>query len=227
MQRSGILEFNIRVEGLDRLVKSLTDVQQNQIPFATAKALTDTAKDVQTEVLRTLPFKFKLRTSWFQPGNKYGFRVKSATKQNLQAVIYTDALWMNLQEQGAIKIAHNGRKMIAVQTANVQRTGSGRIKEDQKPAYLLRGYSVKGRSKAKGMGRRAEFTGVQAFIGVVHGSPAIWLRVGRHLKLMYVLLPDAKISPRLHFVETGKRIVALRWHINFESALYEAMRTAR
>src|SRR5208283_344306 len=180
------MRFNIQVNGIKEITDKLSDLQQNQIPFALSKALNTTAYAVQDNIFKTLPDQFKLRTGWWQPRSPWGFKVVKAEKRNLIVTVGTEAPWMMLQESGGLKVAHNGHKYIAIPTDNVPRTGNGLIREDQRPAYLLRGFTIKGSNKRKGIYRQAAFTGTQAFIGTIHNSHGIWLRMpNRQVKLMY------------------------------------------
>lgn len=200
------MDFAIRIEGLDKVVKSLNDLEKRQVPFATAKALTMTEKDAQAEVLESLPKQFTLRTAWYKPSSPLGFKITPATKTKLQSEIYTKAPFMSLQETGGIKTPKG--EMIAVPTENVRRSKKDRILRSQRPAYLLH--------QAK---RRA-------FIM----KQGIWQRTGRGrgtLRLMYALVPKAKISSRLHFYQTCRGVVERRFKQNFDKAFAEAMRTAK
>ena len=73
---------------------------QKQAVFATAVALTNTAKDAQADVLDSLAQTFTLRGKWFAPSNKFGIKVKTARKDDLQSAVYTDADWLIPHETG-------------------------------------------------------------------------------------------------------------------------------
>ncbi len=219
--------MNIEIRGLNEAIKYMSDLQKNQLPFATAKALTMTAKDVQAEVIKTLPERFTLRTPWYKTW-PYGFLITPAIKTRLEATVYSKAPFMTLQEEGGVKTPRG--RMIAVPTNNIRRTKRDLIKEDQRPAYLLKGYRLRGASKAKGMGKRAERSGNIAFIKEINGVLGIWQRVGRGkdtTRLMYTLIPRADIQPRLFFYQTGKKVVDMKFNQNFGTAMNDALRTAK
>jgi hypothetical protein len=222
------MELNIKVEGIKELQATLTDLQQNQVPYAVSRALNDTVDEVQAKILETLPSEFTLRTGWYNPWTPFGFKVKKSTKSDLRAAISTVAPWMTMQETGGTKVAHQGKKYIAVPTDNVRPNKGSLIPESMKPAYLLRGYTVKGANKRKGLGKRAESTGVQAFIGTIHSTFGIWMRTqDRGVKLMYLLIPDAKIEPRLQFYAQAQRTVAIIWPQAISKWIKEAIRTSK
>jgi hypothetical protein len=59
------------------------------------------------------------------------------------------------------------------------------------------------------------------------GNRAIYQRLKNHkLKLLYILIPDAMIKPRLGLVDTAQRIGATRWAVNFQASLIVALATA-
>ncbi len=200
------MDFRMRIEGLDKVLKNLNDIGKRQVPFAAAKALTVTAKDAQAEVLESLPKQFTLRTAWYKPSSPLGFKITPATKTKLQSEIYTRAPFMSLQETGGIKTPKGD--MIAVPTSNVRRSKKDRILKNQRPSYLLHQAKRRGFIMKQG----------------------IWQRTGRGrgtLKLMYALIPKARINPRLHFYQTCGRIVSKRFKENFNKAFADAMRTAK
>ncbi|GAA0599197.1 hypothetical protein GCM10009099_40360 [Caenispirillum bisanense] len=76
-----------------------------QTQFAVALALTRTAKDAQAEVIKSLGQKFTIRTAWVSKG----IRIKPATKQKLEAVVFSKDDFMALQETGGEKTARDGK----------------------------------------------------------------------------------------------------------------------
>jgi hypothetical protein len=222
------MELNIKVEGIKELQAKLTDLQQNQVPYAVSRALNDTADEVQAKILETLPSEFTLRTGWYNPWTPFGFKVKKSTKSDLRAAISTVAPWMTMQETGGTKVAHNGHQYICIPTDNVRPNKSSLVPESMKPAYLLRGFTLKGSNKRKGLGKRAENTGVQAFIGTIHSTFGIWMRTqDRGVKLMYLMVSQAKITPRLDFYGQAKRTVDIIWPQALAKWIKEAIRTAK
>lgn len=65
-------------------MKVLSDAQRDQLPFATAKALTQTAKDVQARLTREMSSVFDRPT----PYTLNSLRTKPATKSNLSAFVW-------------------------------------------------------------------------------------------------------------------------------------------
>jgi hypothetical protein len=133
-----------QIIGLDKAMSKVISLSK-QTKFATAQALNDTAKDVQTfTVTKQLPDKFTLRSRgapWFRPGTKFGFNIKHANKANLLAVIGSQADWLPDQEKGGIRKARNGR--IAVPTLQWKPKKDIMIRS-KKPRVILRARAVAG-----------------------------------------------------------------------------------
>jgi hypothetical protein len=69
------------------------------LPYATAVALTRTAKRAQTKIRRNLPRRFIIRKKWVGKG----VQIKPATKKRHVAVIFSRDEFMVRQEEGGIK----------------------------------------------------------------------------------------------------------------------------
>lgn len=182
------------------------DLVKTQLPFAAARALTLTAKDAQAAIQAQMPGRFTLRNTWSQRG----IVVQPADKNTfpLLSAVYVGDIWnyLFLQESGGDKTG---------------RTGSVAVPEDIRtsPTMILRGAF---RPKAL-MQRKDVF--IKDLGG---GNRAIYQRLPGHgLKLLYLLIPDAIIKPRLGLVETAQRIGNERWSINFQASLIVALATAR
>lgn len=199
--------INVKVSGVPELKRYFEALAKNQLPFATAKALTKTAQDVQAAVIAKLPGQFTLRTQWYKPNTPFGFKVDRATKQNPIARVYTRAPWMQLQETGGVKAVAG--KRLAVPTTQVRRTKRDLIPKNQRPRAIAMAFPLQTK----------------------RGTTILAVRVGRGrksiLKLMYTLTPKANVPARLHFAETAGQVVDSKWRANFENAIDHALRTAR
>lgn len=182
------MRITVSVEGLKETQQWLDALAKGELRFGVAKGLTDLAGKARDEVVWDLPNRFTLRTAWWRPGSRYGFNIQKATKQSLEASIYTRAPWMQLQEEGGTKVVSG--KRIAVPTAQVRRTKRSLIPQSQKPANL----------------------GNKAFkVTTKSGNTMLATRVGKgkrsELKMLYSLVPRAQVPPRLHFHRTVTEFV--------------------
>lgn len=197
--------MEIKIEGLDKIIKNLDDMAKKQVPFATARALTKTAEDARDEIVKDLPGKFTLRTSWWKPRTRYGFNVKPAKKTDLKAEIFTQAPWMQIHEVGGIRTPERSREL-AIPTLQVRRTKRQLIGASQRPRALKK-----------------------SFVKITRtGQKVLFQKVGKKgIKPMYLLEPKARIKPVLRFVETAKKIITQRFESNFTKSFEDAMRTAK
>lgn len=109
-------------------------IRTKQIPFATAVALTRTARDANEAVRASLTKNFTIRSK----GLIKGWRIDPARKKdwpNCQAGVGSkDAFWL-LHESGGTKRAKSGT--IAIPTKLVKRTKAGRVPPSLRPSPLI------------------------------------------------------------------------------------------
>lgn len=177
-----------------------------QMPFATARTLTQTAKDAQEEVLHTLPQTFTLRGVWIKPRNKFGIKIRPAKKRDLQAEIGTNADWLELHEEGGTKRPRG--QHIAIPTENVRRLKSGKISKRNRPRNVKRSFVLQTKNGRVLFQRK--FKGKRS-----------------HIVALYNLEKRAWIRKRSTVVDPAKRTIRARLHINFEKFMTEALRTVR
>ncbi|HEY8562806.1 MAG TPA: hypothetical protein VIL74_20680 [Pyrinomonadaceae bacterium] len=189
--------------------KNFTKAQiAKQLPFATAKALTATAKDAQKDVVDSLDDKFTLRNNWWKPNTPLGIKVRSAKKTNLQAEVGTNFDALEKFETGKDKIPFG--RYIAIPTSNVRRNKRQIIQKGQRPKNLRR-----------------------AFILVTRKNkvPMLFQRRGRGRKsdifAMYRLEERVKIRKNSPVVEPALKSIRANLNKNFMKSLDEALRTAK
>lgn len=110
-----------------------------QTTFALASALTLTAKEIQTDTIKTIEGSFNVRTNWDKPSNALGIRIKPATKQKLEAWIGTAAEFLEKfvrEPAGSMVIKLPRGEFLAVPTSNVRRTKRDIIRAIQRPSAL-------------------------------------------------------------------------------------------
>lgn len=193
-----------------QFARYLNRVQRKQLPFATAKSLTDTAFDARKHVVDvSWPRAVTVRNRRFMGA---AMRVEKATKRTLTARLF-DKLGrasVGLHATGGTK-RPRGRS-IAVPTKHVNRTGSGRVRKSQTPRAVL--------SSSKGFKTRLR-----------SGDEAILQRQGgkksRRVKVLYTLHPSARIRRRFPFERDVERVVRRRYPQHFIRNMRRALATAR
>lgn len=172
------------------LTRWLTSVSAKQIPFAAAKALTETAKEARAAVVSGLDEHFTIRRTWIERG----IRIVPANKRdwpNPAAMVGTKDDFMARQEFGGIKTGRSGKSVADPLGARPEKTvvtppskwPGGLLKKNAKRKFFLTTLKT---------GRAA---GLQAVVrrDTEDRYP---------LRVMYLLKPNVKIKPSWGFVRT-------------------------
>jgi hypothetical protein len=193
-------EINV---GISNNIGRLIDLEK-QMTFATSEALTETARQAQTEVIETIQKTFTTRNAWYLPRNKFGIRIEAANKTSLKAAVKTDAYWLALHETGGVKEPRSAKEL-AIPTANVRRSKRENILKSQLPRNLK-----------------------NAFILQMQSGPALFIRQKtRGLRRLYNLEPKVKIKKESTVVEPTLRIFKERFAKIFAEKIGHAFRTAK
>jgi hypothetical protein len=180
-----------------------------QTRFGTAVGLTATAKQGQEAVFGALRGLFTLRGSWFQQQNKFGIKVKPATKTDLAAEVRTQADWLLKQIHGGDVFPY--KNFLAIPTENVRRRKSTQIiPRAQRPKNLLNAFVVKSRKS---------------------GVSVLMQRRGRGknkgLVAMYILVKKVRIKPTDAFYNPISKVVQRRGAQNILDGIERAFATAK
>jgi hypothetical protein len=127
----------IQIRGVKEVQDEFRSINADQIPFATALALTRTAQDGQKDIQDVvLPTRFTLRRGPFM---RAGIRIRAATKANLVAIVQDIHSFMELQETTGLKTPTYGRAL-AIPLRGARPTMTALIKDDDRPhAVMQRG----------------------------------------------------------------------------------------
>lgn len=179
----------------------------DQLPFATAAALTDTAREARDHTAGRLGRFFRLRNRSL--GNAL-VSVPASKRDPTPTAIVGVRPWASflvLQVTGGTKRAQGGTR-VAVPTRIVRRTSSGAVASAHRPRRLR---------QRKGLDVRALEE---------HGQIA--LREGKRAQrargLFYFLVPQARIRRRWPFDEEVRELVRARLPVNFEKRAEQALR---
>jgi len=128
--------IEIKVEGLDRLVRSLKELGAIRIPNHVARAINDVAAEAQKAMIVETQAHLTTRGSWFRPGTKFGYNRIPATKGKLQATVFTRAPWMVEQETMTSKSTGRSRITVPMEPIRTGRTDPRKIPRRLKPAVM-------------------------------------------------------------------------------------------
>ncbi len=216
---------------LSSALRSLDQVRQKQIPFATAKALNETALNVQKAERAQLEQGFKLRRRDWAFRNIKINRGDFATKSRLRAIVRIESPGGGARsdilgkfEDGGIKRPRMGSR-IAI-PGEVQRTKTGIVSKGLRPS-ALNFRPVGGNSRSNVMkGDKRTF-----LIRKPGGRGVILQRTGRGkragVRVLFFFRPSVRIDRRLRFHDTAVKTVQDTFNRNFGRAFAEAIRTAR
>lgn len=231
-----MLSISVKMVGLDALKANLANLQK-QTRFATAVALTRTARAVKDAMPAAMERELDRPTSF----TKRGLYVKGASPARLVAEVgFMDrqASYLKYQIAGGTRTpTARGIKLPGNITlnsfGNIPKGLIDKLKQSAQDGTLGRGIA-----KKLGVGnRRKGAAPIQLFYGKPTGrgwekAPmGIWRRVpGTPGKLVPVIVFEdtpARYRPRFKFHEAAAAIVRREWDRQFASAFAEAMRTAR
>ncbi len=247
--------MRVTVKFDDRQVKRyLTDLERNQVPFATAVALTRTAKRVQTELVEEMKREFDRPTPWTL---KSTF-LRPATKRNLEAVTgIKDRAYAGNRLSSAQLLAHQfaggARQVKALEMwlrragylgtdefvapgsgAKLDRYGNmsrGQVQQilSQLKAGLDSASHASGSARSKRNVKRAGKIFWSRGTGRTEQLPrGAWQRHGLHLvKPLLIAVKSPSYARRIDLQRLGKQVVRQHAQREFNQALEAALRTAR
>lgn len=215
-----MLEIGVK-SSLDKLIASLDAFAPDQFPFAVAKALTATAKEAQAAVRAAMPAEFILRRQWIVEG----IRIRAARKDDLTALVFSKDPFMGRQEYGGEKLPKLGGRYIAVPLA-ARPDDRMLIPKELLPANMPRAVYTTSKT-GKRVASREGPKGAAFILPAADGRLYLARRLGRTLQLLYLLVDEAEVQPRLRMGETTLGVVRQRFAKNLTIAIREAMATRR
>lgn len=198
----------VRVDAgeLLKFAKTTDAWARDQLPFATAAALTDTAKAATAHVRDGLAEHFTVRNLGFRNAVQYQAADKRAHPIEARVGTAEWASFLTLQALGGTKKAIGGHR-VAVPTSAIKRTASGRIPKRLKPRVLRQSKRLA--------------------VGVLEKRGLIALQAGRTLRVLFTLVASARIPKRWPLGEEVSDTVAARLGEFFAKRLAQATATAR
>lgn len=215
---------------------------EKQLPFATMKALNETANFFQRDQRQVMQKEFLIRRPWVLQGVKID-RGDFATKAKLNVRIHIDEKqdFFNKFEDGGIRTPRTGKALSIPIDVRTSRTTV--VPTRLRPKNL----GLAGANRGKGGTTIVEGSNGVFMIQKADGSGVILQRLARKIgvkrrqhmalqkgqrhdyavKVLYALKPRTPIPASLHFDDTAKTSFETSWPIAFEKWWNEAVRTAK
>lgn len=173
--------------------QSLSDLQLRHAPFATARALTDAARDARDAVRADLPHRFNIRKPWVAKG----INIEGATKSHLVAHVFSRDAFMSEQEDGGTRAKSLARAIPVGRLGDVHQNKV--IPQSQRPRALL------------------------AKKNVFYQSGKIFERRGKNIETLYLIRKSVRIRPRFGMALTVRSVALRVFARYFEDRLIEAL----
>jgi len=182
--------------------KTLDNIAQKQMPFAIAKALTQTAKAVAGMESKALPGELDKPT----PFTMRAFGTMPATKQRLIATVFIKReQWKYLRYQ----------------------VEGGERRPAKRAVVIPEGLRVNQYGNMPKGAIRKLLSKPGVFSGKVNGVPGIYQRKGRSVVLLIKYVDQANYKRRFDFVGIGEQAIAAEFGAIFGRALAGALASAR
>ena len=203
------MELTVQIQGVDRLVRSLTDLGTKKIPVFMALSLSTIADKVQDALIAHTRLRLTVRGNWLVKGYKYGINRYKATARNLEAEVWTQAPWLIEQEAGEpISPEKSARFAVPFSGIRSSRISTQIVPRRLRPRRLKRTFLIK--TKA--------------------GEEILFQRKGRGSKSfifpVYHLQRQTRIPRRLALVETAVHTIDRHAPGAMDYALSQAIREA-
>lgn len=197
---------------IKKATRYLNSVQRKQVPFATAKALTLTAKDAQVNITKTLPKDLHKPT----PFTMRGIGMRPAKKKFLQSSVFVKPIQFDYLKWSI----HGGTRHPKHRVIIIGAEGRRRNQYGNTPGFRHL--------------RRNLLAKPNVFEGEINGQAGIWQRKKRSRRNpagsvtpLAIYVDRAGYSKRLRFFERAEGTARARFPTHFRRELQKALRTAR
>lgn len=195
--------FTIEVKGLSEFMAKLKGLGADRIPNYVARALNDTAAEAQKAMIAETQSKLTVRGNWFKTGTRFGYNRQPASRNNLEARVFTRAPWMEAQETQVFRTAHKSFLAVPMPAVKAGRGDTKIIRRSLRPAAM-----------------GPKLFKIQTKNGVVLAQRM--KRAG--LRFMYFLTRATHWPRRVHVVDAARTSVQIFAPSAFEQQIANAIR---
>ncbi len=238
------MQFDIRSNVRD-VSRYFDEVQKKQLPYATVLAMTKTAQDVKEEEITVMKRVFNNPT----PYALNALRVVPAKKKTMIASVeFKDFAgkgtpakrFLNPEVHGGARSLKSHERQLAPYmrgyVAAVPAKGLSLNKYGNVPGPTIKRIlshlkvstdptqNITNSKRSKGKRKASQYFAAKNGSGLRAG---VYERKGKKIKPVLIFTRAPRYAKRFPFYETGERVVAARFGINFEIAFQKAMATAR
>ena len=126
-----MIAFKIDTSQIRKLGVVLDEFGKDQVPFATARGLTQTAQDARAAIATRLADDFTIRANWVARG----IRIQVATKHSLESAVGSVDRFMEMQATGGEREGRDGKRVAVPEAA--RKTPSSITRPSKWPGKLL------------------------------------------------------------------------------------------
>jgi hypothetical protein len=240
---ASMFKFSVQAD-MSQAIKRLDDLQRRHIPFATAKALAKTAQIVQKELKAEMGRVFDRPTRF----TLSSLRVKPATKQRLEAMVYFKDTPKGTSAGDYLKPQiHGGGRVLKRFELHLQRAGilapgfyavpgqgarlnaSGNMSPGQITQILsgIKAHPDVYARSSKASGRRNPAPLAYFVSRGGHLPYGVYQRVGATVRPVMIFIRSPNYKVRFKFGDVAQKTAAKHFPIEFRRALKDALATAR
>ena len=187
IRKMAIIKLELSSSDNDKLMT----LCEKDVLFTAAKTLTQTAQKAQEQIKQHLHSTFVLR----KPNFEKSIKVRSATKQTLQASVYTMAGFATLQQTGGRRVAKTGQ--LAIPQYDDLRDIKAVRKTNQPDSFLMK---------------------------LKSGGMVIARRVNKNIEILYHIKNVAFVPKRLEMIEIGEDVAKTEFPRLFSQNLFRLER---
>lgn len=239
-----MIDLTIKWEGLNEWVSHLNSLEKKQLPFALAKGITDTAKDVkaalQKEMKRVFdnPTRFTINSIYIVPAKKGIFIAFVGLKGDQNHYLYpqTRGGRRNLkQSEASLQSTGKMTKGLHIMPgAGIRLNKFGNITKGKmtKIMSVIKGHRDKrqnttARSKRRNKSLPSLFVAKKGNRRTQHLQPGIYQRTKKGIKPILIYAHESKYLVRFRFVDVAQKVTDKNLVRNVLRAMEFAIKTAR